>query len=155
MNFKQKSVIFLATGCYSGKIPFAPGAFGSMAGLPVCYLLSGLDMLPAILFTLCFIGIAVWISQKAEKLVNAKDPGCIVIDEIAGMMVALFGLPFTPVSASAGFFIFRAFDIVKPFPVRFLEKKLPGGAGVVFDDIAAGIYSNLALRALFFLAGPG
>ena len=151
MNFRQKAVLFFATGCYSGKIPFAPGTFGSMAGLPLCYLLSRLDTVPAAVLTLCFIGLAVWIAHRAEKLVNAKDPGCIVIDEIAGMMVALFGIPLTPAAAGAGFFIFRAFDIVKPFPVRVLENNFPGGAGIVFDDIAAGIYSNLALRVLFFL----
>ena len=69
-------------------------------------------------------------------------------------MVTLFGQPFNLISVGAGFLIFRVLDIAKPFPIRSLEKNLSGGTGVVFDDIAAGIYSNLALRALFFTAGP-
>ena len=90
------------------------------------------------------------IAHDAEKILKKNDPGCIIIDEIAGFMVALFGLPFNAIYASAGFAIFRLLDILKPFPIRLIEKKLSGGTAIVMDDVVAGIFSNLVLRVLFF-----
>ena len=90
------------------------------------------------------------IAHDAEKILKKNDPGRIVIDEIAGLMVTLFGLPFNAVYALAGFVIFRFFDILKPFPIRLIEKKLSGGTAIVMDDVVAGIFSNLVLRVLFF-----
>jgi len=92
---------------------------------------------------------ATWIANEAEKVFNSKDPGCIVIDEIAGIILTLFGLPFNIISVAAGFFVFRVLDIWKPYPIRLLENKFSGGFGIVLDDVAAGILSNLILR--FFL----
>lgn len=151
MNFREKSVMFLATGCFVGKIPFAPGTVGTILGLPLCFVLSRIDFFVAILCTVAFIFFAIWIAHNAEKILDIKDPGCIVIDEIAGLVVALSGLPFNMISAVAGFLIFRCFDIIKPFPIRFLEKNLSGGFGVVLDDVAAGICSNVVLRVIFLI----
>ncbi len=151
MNYRQKSVIFLATGFYIGKIPFAPGTFGSIIGLPLCFFLSKIELPIAVLCTLVFILIAILIAHDAEKILNKNDPGCIVIDEIAGIIVTLLGMPFNLITVAAGFFIFRIMDIFKPFPIRVLEKRLTGGTGIVFDDVAAGIFGNLALRAMLLL----
>ena len=148
MNFKQKSVLFLATGCYVGNLPIAPGTFGSVLGLSLCYFLSKIGLLLAMFLTIAFILCAMWIAHEAEKVLQAKDPGCIVIDEIAGMILTLIGLPFNMMTIILGFAMFRGLDIWKPYPIRFLEKKLPGGVGVVMDDVAAGILSNLILRIL-------
>ena len=147
MNIKQKSVMFLATGCYIGNISFAPGTFGSVLGLPLCFFLSKIDFSIAVLLTLIFILFAIWIANEAEKIFNAKDPGCIVIDEIAGIILTLFGLPFNIISVTAGFLVFRTLDIWKPYPIRLLENKFSGGIGIVLDDVVAGILSNLILRA--------
>jgi phosphatidylglycerophosphatase A len=148
MNFKQKSVMFIATGCYIGNISFAPGTFGSVLGLPICFFLSKTDLSMAVLLTLIGILCAVWIANEAEKILKTKDPGCIVIDEIAGIILTLFGLPFNIISVTAGFLVFRTLDIWKPYPIRFLENKFSGGIGIVLDDVAAGILSNLILRIL-------
>ena len=148
MNFKQKSVLFLATGCYVGNLPIAPGTFGSVLGLSLCYFLSKIGLLLAMFLAIAFILCAMWIAHEAEKVLQAKDPGCIVIDEIAGMILTLIGLPFNMMTIILGFAMFRGLDIWKPYPIRFLEKKLPGGVGVVMDDVAAGILSNLILRVL-------
>jgi phosphatidylglycerophosphatase A len=148
MNFKQKSVMFIATGCYIGNISFAPGTFGSVLGLPICFFLSKTDLSIAVLLTLIGILCAVWIANEAEKILKTKDPGCIVIDEIAGIILTLFGLPFNIISVTAGFLVFRTLDIWKPYPIRFLENKFSGGIGIVLDDVAAGILSNLILRIL-------
>ena len=115
MNFREKSVMFLATGCFIGNIPFAPGTFGTILGLPLCFLLSRTNFSIAVLLAAIFIIFAILIAHDAEKILKKDDPGCIVIDEIAGLMVVLFGLPFNVIYASAGFAIFRFFDIAKVF----------------------------------------
>jgi len=150
MNFKQKSVMFLATGCFIGNISFAPGTFGSILGIPLCFLLSKINLLVAVLLTVMFVLFAILIAQEAENILKTKDPGCIVIDEIAGLMVTLIGLPFNIISVGSGFLIFRFLDVWKPYPIRFVENKLSGGAGIVMDDVAAGICGNLLLRVVFF-----
>jgi len=151
MNYRQKSVIFFATGFYIGKIPFAPGTFGSIIGLPLCFVLSKIELPIAVFCTLVFILIAILIAHDAEKILNKNDPGCIVIDEITGIIVTLLGMPFNLITVAAGFFIFRIMDIFKPFPIRVLEKRLTGGTGIVLDDVAAGIFGNLVLRAMLLL----
>jgi len=149
MSLKQKSVMFLATGCFIGNISFAPGTFGSILGLPLCFLLCKIDLSVAVLLTVIFVFFAIWIAQRAEKILNTEDPGCIVIDEIAGILVTFTGLPFNIISVVFGFLIFRALDIWKPYPISWMERHLSGGAGIVMDDVAAGIFSNLLLRGTF------
>jgi len=148
MNFKQKSVVFLATGGYIGNLSFAPGTFGSALGLFLCYFLSKIGLLRSLFLTIAFIFCAMWIAHEAEKILQTKDPGCIVIDEISGMILTLFGLPFNMMTLILGFVLFRVLDIWKPYPIRFLDKNLSGGVGIVMDDVAAGILSNLVLRII-------
>jgi len=151
MNFGEKAVMFLATGFYVGNIPLAPGTFGSLIGLLLCFLLAGIQLPPAIITAVLFIGFAVWVSNAAEKILKKKDPGCIVIDEVAGMVVTLIGLPFNLTTAVIGFIIFRILDILKPFPIRTLDKRLSGGIGIVADDVAAGIFANVLTRILLVI----
>ena len=148
MRLRDRAILFISSGGFVGKIPFAPGTFGSVLGLPVCYCLTFVRVRIAVLLTLLFVAVSIWIADRAEKLLRSKDPGYIVIDEIAGLLVTFLGIPFNLLNGAAGFLIFRIMDILKPFPARMLEKKLPGGAGVVMDDVAAGLYSNLLLRAM-------
>jgi phosphatidylglycerophosphatase A len=152
MNFREKAVLFLATGFYVGNIPPAPGTLGSLIGLPLCFLLAGIQLPPAIILAVLFIGFAVWIAHAAEKTLKKKDPGCIVIDEVAGMVVTLIGLPFNLTTAVIGFIIFRILDILKPFPIRTLDKRLGGGIGIVADDVVAGIFANIILRVLLYIS---
>ena len=140
--------MFLATGFYVGKIPFAAGTFGTILGLPLCFFLARLELVPAAACMVFFIALAVWLAHGAERLLKQKDPGCIVVDEIAGMAVALLGLPFNLTTASIGFIIFRILDILKPFPIKVLDRRVSGGAGIVIDDVAAGIFANLLLRLI-------
>jgi len=152
MNFREKAVMFLATGFYVGNVPLAPGTFGSLIGLPLCFLLAGIQLPPAIILAVLFIGFAVWIAHAAEKILKQKDPGCIVIDEVAGMVVTLIGLPFNLMTAGSGFIIFRILDILKPFPIRTLDKRLAGGIGIVADDVVAGIFANIFIRILLYIS---
>jgi phosphatidylglycerophosphatase A len=153
MKFRERAVLFVATGFFIGTVPFAPGTFGSLIGLPVCFLLSRLNLLQSVIFILVFILFAIGIASAAEKILKQKDPGQIVIDEIAGLMVTFAGLPFNLKTALAGFIIFRVFDILKPFPIRILERRVGGGTGVVLDDVLAGVYGNLILRLVIYLSG--
>ena len=153
MKFRERAVLFLATGFFIGTVPFAPGTFGSIIGLPICFLISRLDILIGVICTVLFILFAIWVAAAAEKVLKKKDAGEIVIDEIAGLIVTFIGLPFTLKTVIAGFIIFRTFDILKPFPIRTFEKKVTGGLGVVLDDVLAGIYGNLILRLAIYIAG--
>lgn len=151
MNFRGKAFVFFATGFGIGFLPLTPGTFGSLPGLLLCYWLTMLQPAAAAFFIVALIAVSMWVAGRAEKALGQKDPHKIVIDEIAGMTVALAGLPFDALSAVSGFVAFRFFDVLKPFPVNWLEKRFPGGAGVVMDDVGAGIYANLFVRLLLFL----
>jgi phosphatidylglycerophosphatase A len=153
MKFRDRAVLFMATGFFIGTVPVAPGTFGSLIGLPVCFFLSRLNFLQSVICILIFTLFAIGIASAAEKILKQKDPGQIVIDEIAGLMVTFAGLPFNLKTAVAGFIIFRVFDILKPFPIRILDKRVGGGSGVVLDDILAGIYGNLILRLVIYVTG--
>jgi phosphatidylglycerophosphatase A len=148
MNFRDRAVLLLATGFSVGRIPLAPGTFGSLLGIPLCLVLAeiGLDVMVAA--AVAFVLFAVWIAGKAERLIRIKDAPCIVIDEMAGITVAMLGVPLTPLNLTAGFIAFRVLDITKPFPARYMDAKVAGGWGIVMDDVVAGLYSNLVLRAI-------
>ncbi|CAB1084526.1 Phosphatidylglycerophosphatase A (EC [Olavius algarvensis Delta 1 endosymbiont] len=148
MKFKDAVVVFLATGFYVGKIPFAPGTFGTLWGLPLCFFLAGMKLPLAVVCVVLLIALAIWLAHAAEKVLKQKDPGCIVIDEIAGMVVTMIGLPFNLTTASIGYIIFRILDIAKPFPIKTLDKRVSGGAGIVIDDVVAGMFANLLLRLI-------
>ena len=153
MKFRERLVLFLATGFFSGTVPIAPGTAGTVIGLPLCYLIGRLHWGLAVVGVLLFIGLSVGLASAAEKILKQKDSPKIVIDEIAGLLVTFMGLPFTLQSAVFGFVIFRVFDILKPFPIRLLESKLSGGSGIVFDDVLAGVYANLVLRLALYIFG--
>lgn len=138
-----------------GYSPVAPGTAGSVAGLAFYAAIRAFQISPAleglILVVLVFAG--AWSGTVAERHFGTTDPGAGVIDEVAGMLLTLYLLPATWTVAIVGFVVFRAFDIVKPFPARRLEA-LHGGWGMMADDLMAAIYANLALRAAIAMA-PG
>jgi phosphatidylglycerophosphatase A len=94
---------------------------------------------------------SIWIAGQAERMLQQKDPGVIVIDEICGLVFTLIGLPFTWVNVALGFILFRALDIAKPFPIRTLECRFKGGTGIIMDDVAAGIIANITLRIVTYI----
>jgi phosphatidylglycerophosphatase A len=148
MNFTRHPIVFLATGAWIGFAPKAPGTLGSLWGLPMAWILSRIPLSYAVIWVLIFALITIWVSGSAEKYFQKKDPGCIVIDEILGLVIGLLGFSFNAFTAITGFILFRIFDIFKPFPVRWIEKHLNGGWGVALDDVAAGIYTNILLHII-------
>ncbi|MGB5984467.1 MAG: phosphatidylglycerophosphatase A [Desulfobacterales bacterium] len=147
----ERLVKFLATWGGVGNISRAPGTLGSLAALPLCYLLSLLQGAAAWSVVAIFSVLTVGICHLAEKIFARKDPGCIVIDEVAGQMAALAALPFTGWTVPAGFVLFRILDIAKPPPIGWLDRRLPGGLGITADDLAAGLMANLILRLGLFV----
>jgi phosphatidylglycerophosphatase A len=146
--------VFLATAGYTGYAPIAPGTVGSAVGL-VVYLLVWWTRSPlvetALIVGLFFIG--AWAGTIAERYFGGIDPGPVVIDEVLGMLMTLAFIPVTVTGAIVGFFLFRLFDVIKPFPAGRLEA-LHGGFGVMADDAMAAIYANITLR-LIMVVVPG
>ena len=138
--------LLLATGFGVGYSPVAPGTLGTLVAIPIYYFLSDI---PSPLYEITLIGfffLSVWISENAETSFGKKDDQRIVIDEIIGFLITMLWVPKTVPFIIIGFFLFRFFDILKPFPIRLLEKGLKGGYGVVLDDVAAGAYANIVLQ---------
>ena len=144
---------FLATGFGSGFSPVAPGTAGTLVAVPLGYFvtvtLAAGPVLQALVIVL-LSALAIWSAGVTALRLGLKDPGQIVIDEIAGYFVSLAFLPAGWTTLAAAFVFFRLFDILKPPPCRRAEA-LPGGVGIVADDLLAGVYANLAIRALCFL----
>ena len=132
-----------------GYAPIAPGTFGSAAGLLVWWLLPPSLVVQAAAIVVIFI-VGSWGGNVAEHHFGRTDPGQVVIDEVMGMLITLFLNPVGWMGALAGFFLFRVFDVIKPYPANKLEQ-LHGGIGVMADDGMAAIYANLVLRLGLYL----
>ncbi len=144
-------ILLLATGFGVGYSPVAPGTLGTLIAIPIYYFLSNISS-PIYEITLIgFFFLSVWVSEKAEVLFGKKDDQRIVIDEIMGFLVTMLWVPKTAILIVTGFFLFRFFDILKPFPIRRLEKGLKGGYGVVLDDVMAGVYANIVLQMILVI----
>jgi len=148
---KRSIILFLATGAYSGYIPFAPGTWGSLVTIPLCLALSFFAWYTQLFIILLFLPIAAWISGEAEVYLGQKDPGAIVIDEIAGMLITLAFVPFTFVNAIIGFLLFRIFDIFKPYPISKAETYFKNGTGILMDDVIAGVFAHVILEILIYI----
>ena len=151
MNTLTRTIIlFISQGAFSGRFPVAPGTAGTLVGVILYWWMKGLSPIGYGVLLLLIILIGTWAADRAEVLLGGKDHSSIVIDEIAGYLVAMFLAPVGLWYAAAGFFLFRFFDILKPFPLRRFEE-IPGGVGVMLDDLGAGIYTNLMLQAAVLL----
>lgn len=138
----MSTVQFVATAGGVGRIPRAPGTLGSLIGAALCLPLLGLGWPLHLAATVVLCGAALVASGRAAAELGQPDPPQVIIDEIAGMSVALLALPFQWYDLGAVFLLFRLFDVVKPAPIPRLER-LPGGFGIVADDIAAGLLARV------------
>ena len=141
-------VKLLATGFYTGYTPIAPGTAGSLIGVIIYVGLYRLFWPYYLLILLALSLFGIYLSSKATiYFFKEKDSKRIVIDEIVGFLIAMFLIPFEAKFIIVAFLVFRVFDILKPFPLKRLEK-LPGGWGVMCDDILAGIYANIVMQII-------
>ena len=138
-------VLSLWFGC--GLVPYAPGTAGTLGALPLYWLVRphGIMALAATAAVITVVGI--WSSSRVAKASGLKDPQFVCVDEVAGVLVCWLAAPVGWKGALAGFVLFRIFDWLKPFPARALER-LPGGFGIVCDDLAAGAWGAAALLLL-------
>lgn len=141
---------WIATGLGAGLSPIAPGTAGTLAAIPPAYafvFLFGSAPIAQVFVLLAVSALAVWAAGAAAPGFGLKDPGQIVVDEVAGYFVAVAFLPPSWLMLGLAFLLFRLFDIVKPPPCRRFEA-LSGGLGIVADDLMAGVYANLVLQIL-------
>jgi phosphatidylglycerophosphatase A len=145
----RRLTLLLATWWGAGYSPIAPGTAGTIAAIPFYFLLR---LLPLSAYLACVLSIglvACWAAGEAERFFQEQDSKRIVIDEAVGFFITMTALPPTWPYLIGGFCLFRCFDILKPPPIRLIERKVKGGYGVVLDDVLAGIYAHIALRVLF------
>jgi phosphatidylglycerophosphatase A len=142
-------LLLLAAGFGAGFSPWAPGTVGTLTAIPVYLLFVRIPFPLHELTATAFLFLAVAVAGRAQAFWGKKDDRRIVIDEMAGYLVAMLWIEPTLLSVTLGFLLFRLFDITKPWPIRRLEE-LPGGFGVVLDDILAGVYANLFCRLILW-----
>jgi phosphatidylglycerophosphatase A len=147
--------LILGTGFGVGYSPIAPGTLGTLIVIPIYYFLSEIPSPIYEITLIAFFFLSVWISENVEISFGKKDDQRIVIDEMMGFFITMLWLPKTAFFVITGFFLFRFFDILKPFPIRRIEKRWRGGYGVVVDDVMAGVYSNIILQFVrLFIKSP-
>jgi phosphatidylglycerophosphatase A len=144
----RRLVIIASSWFGSGFSPVASGTVGTAAAIPLYLLIANLSTPVYIVAVAAFTVFSCWVSGRAEEIFQEKDSGRIVIDEVAGYLVAMTAVPFSWKAVALGFLLFRFFDITKIPPARFFDRQLKNGYGVVLDDVVAGVYSCLSLHFL-------
>ena len=145
-----KIALVLSIWFGAGLFPGAPGTLGTLAALPLVLGVSYLGIWGGALTLVIAVGLAIWASGLSQDLLNRSDPPEVVIDEVAGFLLTMYLLPLSWLNLVLGFTLFRFFDLLKPYPIRRLER-LRGGLGIVMDDLGAAIYAHLAVRMILFL----
>jgi phosphatidylglycerophosphatase A len=141
--------VWIATSGPAGYAPIAPGTFGSLVGVVVYFLIAGWSLPAQIIAALVLSAIGLWASTLASRHFDRSDPSQVVIDEVAGQVVTLVGLGSGVATLTLGFLLFRALDIIKPWPANRLER-LHGGRGIMADDLMAALYGQAILRTVIY-----
>ena len=153
-EIRSKRIDFIALAiatCGVGYLPLAPGTFGSLVGVGIFWLLVRVNPLVIVVAILAVTFAGIWAGSRVEQVSGRKDPGKVVVDEVAGQMIALFPLTLFPRWSTGAvilsFILFRFFDIVKPYPANRLQD-LDGGMGIMFDDLVAGVYAAVVVSII-------
>ncbi len=144
----KNPIHFLALGFGSGLAAKAPGTFGTLAAVPLYLLLAQLPFSWYLAVTLVCVLAGIYICDKAAKDMGVHDHGAIVWDEVAGLLITMIAAPAGVLWLVVGFVLFRLFDIIKPWPIRWLDAKVEGGFGIMIDDVLAGIFALIGVQAL-------
>lgn len=148
---KDKLVLIICSWFGTGLAPRMPGTVGSLAALPLILVLTCLGELYLIIALIVLIPLSIWAAGAGASLLRGHDPSQIVIDEVAGLLLTFFFIPFSVHAFLLGFILFRIFDILKPFPAGWIDKNVKHGFGIVLDDLVAGIYANICVRLTLLL----
>lgn len=142
----------LATWFGTGRLPGMPGTWGSLAALPFAWLLVWLGgPWLAVLAAALLFALGLWASERYMATLGVHDPGAIVVDEVAGQWLTLAFAPLDPTVYALGFVLFRVADVMKPWPVSWIDRRVGGAFGVMVDDVAAAVYAGLALQLIITL----
>ena len=143
----RKLALVIATAGGAGLAPIAPGTFGSAVGVIVYWLTRSWSVPTQLTIAAVITVVGIWASSEAAKHYNREDPGQVVVDEVAGQLVTMFFTGAGWWATVVGFFLFRVFDIIKPYPANRLER-LHGGLGIMADDLMAGVYACITLHLI-------
>ncbi len=149
----RNPVHFLAFGFGSGAMPFAPGTFGTLAALPIYLLMLPLSLWAylAVVWVMTLLG--VWLCHVTSRDLGVHDHGGIVWDEIVGYLITMIAAPPGWQWIVAGFVLFRFFDIIKPWPIGWADRRVHGGLGIMLDDVLAGVLAWVVLQGVAFISG--
>jgi phosphatidylglycerophosphatase A len=144
----------LGTWFGAGLLPVMPGTWGSLAALPSAWAIRSLSGVSGLAITSMIVfAVGCWAAAALAKTSGVKDPGAIVIDEVAAQWVVLLPAPLDPLSYAAAFLLFRTFDIWKPWPIGLADRRVAGGFGIMLDDLLAAVYAVLGLMVLLAVGG--
>lgn len=147
----KNPIHFLSLGFGSGLTPYAPGTFGTLAAIPLYLLLQPLPVSLYLWVILAAFVIGIPLCAQTAKAMGVHDHGAIVWDEIVGYLITMIAVPLHWYWIVAGFLLFRFFDIVKPWPIKWIDARVSGGLGIMLDDVLAGIFSLIGLHLLLRL----
>lgn len=145
----NRTIEILATWFYLGRLPKAPGTWGTLGAVPLVLLLARAGAISYLILALVVVLVAVFVAQAYESKSDEHDASEIVIDEVAGYVVAAAWLPLTWQTLVGSFVLFRLLDAFKPPPINWIDQRIKGGVGVVADDLVAGMITNVILQVIF------
>ena len=148
LHLLKNPLHLLSTGFGSGLAPYAPGTFGTLVAIPLYLLVEPLSLGLYLLITVLAFVVGVYVCQETATALGVHDHSGIVWDEIVGFFITMIAVPFDWKWILSGFVLFRFFDIVKPWPIRWIDKKVSGGVGIMLDDVVAGLFALLGLHLI-------
>ncbi len=144
----KRLVEVLATFFYLGKVPIVPGTFGTAGAVPLVIVLGSAHPALYLAAALAVCAVSIYVAQRYESHFGVHDSRRVVIDEVAGFVVTMMWLPVNAQTLIVAFVLFRLLDIIKPYPINIIDRKVHGGFGVVMDDVAAGVVANVILQVV-------
>jgi len=154
VNFREllkRPVCFLGLGFGSGLAPKAPGTFGTIAAIPIYWMMKDLSLAIYVTITLVAFIVGIWICQQSADWLEKDDPSAVVWDEIVGYLIAMIAAPSGWQWIVLGFVLFRLFDIAKPWPISWADKSLHGGFGIMVDDVIAGLFAWITIQIIYII----
>ncbi len=146
-------VHFLSLGFGSGLFPRAPGTIGTLVAVPVYLLMIQLNPVPYLLITLFLLYMGIHLCQATAHRLGVHDHPAIVWDEIVGYLLTMVAVPIGWFWVVLGFVLFRLFDIWKPWPIGYLDRRVSGGVGIMLDDLLAALYASIVMQVVLYLIG--
>jgi len=148
ISYLKNPLHFISVGFGTGLMPKAPGTFGTIAAIPLYFAMSDLSLLSYLIITVLVTLVGIYLCAYTSKALGVHDHGGIVIDEIAGYLITMIAVPFDWLWMVVGFLLFRFFDILKPWPISWIDKHVQGGLGIMLDDVLAGVFALICLQAI-------